>query len=117
MKVAIVGSRDIRVKDLENYIPKEVTEIVSGGAVGVDTCAKEYALENQIEYIEFLPDYHKYGRRAPIVRNDLIIEYADIVLAFWDGKSRGTKYVVETCKKKGREIRVILVSSDEKNDE
>ena len=108
MKVAIVGSRNLYINNLENYIPKEVTGIISGGAVGVDSCAKEYALANKIKLIEFLPDYHKYGRTAPIVRNDLIIEYADIVLAFWDGKSRGTKYVIEKCKKENKQVQIII---------
>ena len=49
MKVAVVGSRGITVNNLEEYIPKNVSEIVSGGAKGVDTSAKEYALKNHIK--------------------------------------------------------------------
>lgn len=55
---------------------------------------------------EFLPEYSKYGRGAPLVRNDLIIDYADEVIAFWDGKSRGTKYVIEKCKSKNKKVTV-----------
>ncbi len=43
MKVAVVGSRGLRVEHLEEYLPKETTEIISGGARGVDTSAREYA--------------------------------------------------------------------------
>ena len=97
MKIAVIGSRGITVPDLEKYLPHETTEIVSGGAKGVDTSAKEYATAHDIKRTEFLPEYDKYGRYAPLKRNISIIEYADIVLVFWDGKSRGTKYVIEKC--------------------
>lgn len=98
MKVAIIGSRCFDNFDLTPYIPDNTTEIVSGGAVGVDTVAKEYAISNNIKYTEFLPEYKKYGHNAPLVRNISIIKHADLVLAFWDGQSHGTKYVIEKCK-------------------
>ena len=85
MKLAIIGSRELIVHDLEKYLPKEVTEIVSGGAKGIDACARAYAKANSIKLTEFLPEYEKYGRSAPLKRNIQIIDYADEVLAFWDG--------------------------------
>jgi hypothetical protein len=85
-----------------------VTEIVSGGARGVDTCAREYALAKGIKLTEFLPEYDKYGRGAPLRRNITIIEYADLVLAFWDGSSHGTKYVIDNCKKRGVPVKVYV---------
>ena len=85
MKLAVIGSRGLTVHDLENYLPKEVTEIVSGGAKGIDACARAYAKANGIKLTEFLPEYEKYGRSAPLKRNIQIIDYADEVLAFWDG--------------------------------
>ena len=108
MKVAIIGSRNLAVKKLEEFLPDGITEIVSGGAIGIDDCAREYARAKGMKITEFFPDYKKYGRRAPLVRNDLIIDYADIVIAFWDGKSRGTKYVIETCKKKNKKVTVYI---------
>jgi len=108
MKVAIIGSRNLGVIDLENFLPENVTEIVSGGARGIDTCAREYALTHNIKLTEFLPDYNRYGRGAPLKRNLEIIAYADLVLAFWDGTSRGTKYVIDNCKKQNVPIRVFL---------
>jgi len=108
MKIAIIGSRNLGVIDLENFLPENVTEIVSGGARGIDTCAREYALTHNIKLTEFLPDYNHYGRGAPLKRNLEIIAYADLVLAFWDGTSRGTKYVIDNCKKQGVPIRVFL---------
>ena len=101
MKVAVIGSRSLRVDDLGKFLPEDVTEIVSGGAKGVDTSAKEYAQAHGIPLTEFLPDYRRYGRGAPLRRNITIIEYADLVLAFWDGKSRGTKYVIDQCRERG----------------
>lgn len=108
MKVAVVGSRNLRVENLEKYLPDGVTEIVSGGARGVDTSAREYALAKGIKLTEFLPEYDKYGRGAPLRRNITIIEYADLVLAFWDGSSHGTKYVIDNCKKRGVPVKVYV---------
>lgn len=108
MKVAIVGSRNLCVIGLENFLPKNVTEIVSGGARGVDTCAREYAQTHGIKLTEYLPDYSLYGRIAPLKRNLEIIAYADMIIAFWDGKSHDTKYVIDKCKKQGIPVKVYL---------
>ena len=51
MKIAIIGSRNLIVNDLERYLPKHTTEIVSGGAMGIDTCAEKYAKENNIPFV------------------------------------------------------------------
>lgn len=69
MKLAIIGSRGLWVEDLGAYLPPGVTELVSGGAKGIDTCAREYALSHGLKLTEFLPDYRRYGRAAPLVRN------------------------------------------------
>ena len=107
MKLAIIGSRGIDNVDLSVYVNESVTEIVSGGAKGIDTAAKEYAIANNIKLTEFLPDYQHYGRGAPLRRNIRIIEYSDKVIAFWDGKSKGTEFVIKECKKCGKDIAVI----------
>ena len=108
MKTAIIGSRSITDVNLENYIPKETDEIISGGAVGVDTLAREYAKLHGLRLTEFLPEYERYGRAAPLVRNVEIIKAADIVLAFWDGKSHGTKYVIDKCRRLGVKVKIIV---------
>lgn len=108
MRVAIVGSRGLSVTNLEKYLPNGVTEIVSGGAKGIDTCAREYAVSNGIKLTEFLPEYEKYGRSAPLKRNITIIENADLVLAFWDGTSRGTKFVIDNCKSRGIPVKIFV---------
>lgn len=109
MKVAVIGSRGLWVEDVGAYLPPGVTELVSGGAKGIDTCAKEYALSHGLKLTEFLPDYRRYGRAAPLVRNREIVAYADQVLAFWDGKSPGTKYVIDQCKKQKKTVTVHLL--------
>ena len=106
MKVAVIGSRGLTVSNLQDYLPSDTTEIISGSARGIDSCAKQYALKNGLKYTEFLPEYDKYGRAAPIKRNILIIDAAELVIAFWDGESRGTKFVIDNCKRLGVEILV-----------
>lgn len=108
MKVAVIGSRNLQVADLSRFLPAETTEIVSGGARGIDTCAREYALAHQLKLTEFLPDYQSFGRGAPLKRNITIIEHADLVLAFWDGQSRGTKYVIDQCKARQIPVKIYL---------
>lgn len=108
MKVAVIGSRNLSVNNLEKYLPQDTTELVSGGARGVDSSAKAYALKNNIPIKEFLPDYNALGKSAPLVRNIDIIKYADVVLAFWDGESRGTKFVIDNCKKIGKPCKIFI---------
>ena len=108
MKVAVIGSRSLTVPDLGVYLPDEVSEIVSGGAYGVDRCAAEYARAHGIPLTEFLPDYAQYGRRAPLLRNITIIDHSDLVLAFWDGQSRGTAFVIQKCRERQKPLRIFL---------
>ena len=106
MKVAVIGSRGLNVSNLGDYLPQDTTEIISGGSKGIDSCAREYALSHGINLTEFLPEYEKYGRAAPLKRNITIIENADLVLAFWDGRSKGTRFVIDNCRKMGVQVRV-----------
>ena len=112
MKVAIVGTRTLTVGNLEKYLPEGVTEIISGGAKGIDTCAREYAIQNGLKLTEYLPNYKRYGKGATHVRNADIVENSEIVLAFWDGRSRGTLETIKMCRAKGRECRIYLLTGD-----
>ena len=108
MKLAIVGSRKLTNIDLAKYVSGEISEIVSGGAVGVDFCASEYANNNGLKLTEFLPQYERYGRAAPIIRNKQIADYADKIIVFWDGKSKGALSVIKYSQKIGKPLEVIL---------
>lgn len=107
MRVAVIGSRGLNINHLEEYLPPDTEEIISGGAKGIDACARAYARANGIKLTEFLPEYHKYGRSAPLKRNIQIVESSDLVLAFWDGTSRGTKFVIDACETRNIPIKIV----------
>ena len=117
MKVAIVGSRSADASIMPTILkqlPSDTTEIVSGGAVGVDALAEEVAHALSLPLRVFEPDYKTFGKTAPLWRNRQIIDYADLVLAFWDGQSRGTAFVVAECVKCGKPVRVFPTREREK---
>ena len=107
MRIAIIGSRTCPYIDIAEHLPIVPSTIISGGAKGADTLAKQYALHNKIPLIEFLPDYQKFGRKAPLLRNISIVENCDLLIAFWDGVSRGTKFTIDYAVKNGVKVKVI----------
>ena len=109
MKIGIVGSRNLTISNIGEYLPENCTEIVSGGAAGIDWCAKKYAQNNKIVFTEFLPMYHIYGKAAPIIRNKNIVDYSDEIIAFWNGKSKGTYFVIQYCKKTDKKCRIVIL--------
>lgn len=111
MKLLISGSRSITELDLEPYIPDGVTEIISGGAKGVDALAEEYADRHGIPKTIVLPRYTLYGRAAPIKRDDEMVDMCDTVLAFWDGRSSGTKHTVDYANKTGKSVKIVVVDT------
>ena len=110
MKVAVIGSRGLWV-DIGKYLPDGVTKIISGGARGIDSAAEEYADKNGIAEEIFLPNYAKYAKRAPLIRNQEIVLNSDIVIAIWDGSSRGTKYTIDFAKRIGKQVKVFIIDS------
>ena len=103
MTIAIVGSRGLTVPDFTPYLPEgQIEKIVSGGAKGIDSDAAAFARAEGIQLEEIKPSYERYGRAAPIVRNKQIVDAADLTLIFWDGASKGTKSVIDYCRKQGR---------------
>ena len=93
MKVAVIGGRKFddyeRMKSILDLLP--ITRIISGGARGADKLSERYATENNIPTKIYLPDWDLFGKKAGFLRNTTIIENSDIVIAFWDGRSRGTR--------------------------
>jgi hypothetical protein len=109
MKVSVIGSRtfndyDLLASKLNDYI---IQEIISGGAKGADMLAEQYAKEKGIPTTIFLPDYARLGKAAPLKRNEDIIRSCDKVIAFWDGKSRGTQHALNFARKLGKAIIII----------
>lgn len=105
MKTIIAGSRAItdyqfikyNLNNLGFYF--DITEVVCGMAKGADLLGKQWAEENNIPVKEFPADWDKYGRRAGYIRNVEMAEYADALVAFWDGKSMGTQHMIDIAKK------------------
>lgn len=109
MKLAIIGSRTCPPVDIGTYLKYILDVIVSGGARGADTYAREFAKKKGLKLIEFFPNYEKYGKAVPLERNKLIVDECDCVLAFWDGQSRGTKYTLDYAKQQGKPIKIVEI--------
>lgn len=114
MKVIIAGSRNfndyILLKnncDILLSITKETIEIVSGGARGADTLGEKYAHENNLELKIFPADW-SIGKGAGFIRNKQMAEYADALIAFWDGESKGTKMMIDLAKKMNLKVKVVI---------
>lgn len=108
--VFICGSRNILDLCLDNYLDKDkIGCVVSGGANGVDTIAEKWAKSNNIEFVAFLPDWNTYGKRAGLKRNEDMVKFSDFTVAFWDGKSKGTKYSIKYSEKLGHKTTVHII--------
>ncbi len=112
MRLAVIGSKEFhdhqKLKSiLDTY--SGITAIVSGEAAGTDSLAARYAKEYNIKLLEFPPDYVKYGAEAKHVRDRLIVENCDQLIAFWDGKCEGTKYTMSYAKQLKKPIKIIQV--------
>ena len=103
MKIIIAGGRDFKNQEVLNhlldlYINPEVDEIVSGDARGVDTMAAEWGAAHNAIVKHFPASWNLYGSNAGYIRNAEMGEYADKLIAIWDGKSPGTKHMIQTMK-------------------
>lgn len=109
MKIAIVGSREYgdmpAVRAYVRSLPKG-TVVVSGGASGVDTWAAEEAILCGLTVNTHSALWHKHGKSAGFIRNQQIVEEADEVAAFWNGKSKGTKHSMDLATKAGKPLHV-----------
>ena len=115
MRLAIVGSREFTNYDLLCSEVAKIQEtqkidlIVSGGATGADTLAKKYAAKNRSPLMEFLPDYSRSGRGAPLQRNSLIVKNADWVLAFVTATSKGSWDTIRKAERAKKKIIIVRV--------
>lgn len=109
-KIAIVGSRNFSDLDLVRDFIRQLnhrTIIISGGARGVDQTAAETATARGMEVNIILPDWSRFGKSAGMLRNTTIVELADIIVAFWDGRSRGTADTIRKARKMNKPIKII----------
>lgn len=115
MRIAVIGSRqcgNLTVEDVLAQLPANCTEIVSGGAVGVDDLARQAARKRGLRMTEFFPDYETFGRKAPLVRNRQIVDYAQAVLAFWDYQSNGTRQVILYARKVEKPVQIVIIHEE-----
>jgi len=113
MKVIIAGGRNItywptvgRAIKLSKF---DITEVVSGGATGVDYLGESFAKLASLKLTIFKADWDAHGKAAGPIRNKTMAAYADALIAVWDGKSRGTKNMIEEMKKLNKLVYVHLV--------
>lgn len=113
MKVIIAGGRDITdfncVRDAYTMSTFEATEIVSGAARGVDYLGELLAKTMSIPTKVFPADWNANGRKAGPIRNAQMAEYADALIAIWDGKSKGTANMISQARSKGLKVFIYLV--------
>ena len=110
MRVIIAGSRFITKYDLVVDAVKEsgfnITEVVCGASNGVDSLGERYAKENGIKLSYFYADWKGLGKRAGNARNEQMGNYGEALIAVWDGKSPGTKHMINYAKKKKLKVYV-----------
>lgn len=112
-KVIVAGSRTFNdygllKEKLDYYLSNyNNVEIVSGTAKGADQYGERYAKERGFSIKKFPAQWDKYGKKAGYLRNKQMAEYADALVAFWDGKSKGTKIMIDLAKQYGLQIRVV----------
>lgn len=103
MKVIIAGSRTLNdmqsVKDAVKDSKFHITEVVSGGALGIDRLGERWGAEHYVPITRYRADWDQYGTRAGILRNRVMGDYADALIAIWDGRSAGTKHMIDYMKK------------------
>jgi len=118
MKLIIAGSRTIhpdtqfilqKMNELNFPFESNVTEIVSGGAIGVDRCGEQFARDVHLPVTQFKPDYKMYAGRAPLVRNAKMAAYADILLLIWNGRSSGSADMKNKMKLLNKPIYEVIV--------
>lgn len=108
MKVIIAGSREGFVARNTFEAVEEskflITEVVSGGAKGVDQHGEYYAAVNILPVKKFPADWKAFGKAAGVIRNKQMAKYADALVAVWDGQSKGTKHMIDTMRQLNKPV-------------
>ena len=117
MNVIIAGSRTFndyeKLKAELNRLNLNICKILSGGATGADALGERYAQEYNIPIMRFPADWIKFGRSAGPIRNTNMAKFGDYLIAFWDGKSRGTYDMISKMEQKSKPVYIVLVKNEE----
>lgn len=120
MKVIIAGSRTINdYKNVVNAIKNskfEITEVVCGCAIGIDRLGQQWANVNQIPVKQMPANWNEYGKKAGIIRNIQMAQYADAAIIIWDGKSAGSKNMISEIKKVNKPYFIDVIVNESEND-
>lgn len=110
-KLAVIGSRDFVNYELMKHIltplVNKIELIISGGARGADKLAEQFASDNNIPLKIYKADWDTYGKSAGHRRNTDIINESDLVIAFWDGASKGTLDSITKARKSNKPMRIV----------
>ena len=112
-KVIVAGSRKFVDYNLLEYkldkllINKSDVCIISGGAKGADTLGERYAKEKSLDIVVIEADWNRYGKSAGYKRNIVMAKQADACVVFWDGKSKGSKHMIDIAKEFEIPVRVV----------
>ncbi len=117
IKVAVVGSRNFsdydffreKLEHLIKNLGENITYVSGGCKSGADALIKKYCLENQYKLIEHLPDWDLHGKKAGFIRNQLIVDDATHLIAFWNKLSKGTLSTINMAKSKGIPIKIVNI--------
>lgn len=122
-RIIIAGSRTFSDYELlkretdKVMMHVEMPVIVSGGARGADTLGERYAKEHGVKLIRFLAEWEKDGVKAGYIRNTRMAEYASktsagILLAFWNGRSRGTRDMIDKARQRGMKVHIVRYAEE-----
>lgn len=128
LRIIIAGSRnfndyELLKREVINIVkssnkPKQFIKIISGKAKGADTLGERFAKEFGLEIKEFPADWNRLGKRAGYIRNTEMAKFAmgdenyGVLIAFWDGKSKGTKHMIDLAEKYGLEIHIVRFGNE-----
>jgi len=113
MRTIIAGSRSITdYATIESAVAEsgfQITEVISGGARGVDALGEEWAMRHQVPFRRFPADWDAHGKSAGMIRNREMAEIAEALVLCWDGLSKGSKNMLKEAERRGLKIHVHYV--------
>lgn len=109
MILAIISSNDILIKNMAYYIPKNITQVVCGNESLIDKEVISYSKKYGIPYKVFELQKNIQPEIANRVRNEVVSEYADNFILFWDGKDENILKLSNICERKGKNLLIVQI--------